>query len=179
LTFVADVLSDMSSPLSREAIVDSRTQAAALVGTGVGLWLLAAIVFRLVGQVLLPPDDSGRVAIVFVATVPVMAMLAFAVYSLLDVPPERRLTAATLLVLPGMVLDAVAVTTFESFFANMAPSVGSTFGGLLLLAYAAVLLTGVVPLTYVEGPDDPTEQPGEQGTDGAGEHGRNETVGEG
>jgi hypothetical protein len=89
-------------------------------------------------------------------------MLAFAVYSLLDVPPDRRLTAAALLVLPGMVLDAVVVTTFETVFTNMAPSVGSTFGGLLLLAYASVLLTGVVPLTYVGGTDEAGERPAEQ-----------------
>jgi hypothetical protein len=144
----------MSSPLSREAVVSSRTQATTLVIVGVGLWLLAILTFRLVGQVLLPPDNDGRIALVFVATVPLMAMLAFAVYSLLDVPPDRRLTAATLIVLPGMVLDAVLVTTFETVFTNMAPAVGSAFGGLLLLAYAAVLLTGIVPLRYVDGTDD-------------------------
>ncbi|WP_380675412.1 DUF5367 family protein [Salinigranum sp. GCM10025319] len=49
-----------------------------------------------------------------------------------------------------MVLDAVAVTAFETVFPNMSPSAGSMFGGLLLLAYASVLLTGVVPLTYVQ-----------------------------
>jgi len=168
----------MSSPLSREAAVDSRTQAAALVGTGVGLWLLATLAFRLVGQFLLPPDDSGRVAIVFVTTVPVMAMLAFAVYSLLDVPPDRRLTAAALLVLPGMVLDAIVVTTFEWVFANMSPATGSTFGGLLLLAYASVLLTGIVPLTYVGGSDDVTEQATEHTDDATGDRSGNEPVGE-
>jgi hypothetical protein len=178
LTFVPGVLSCMSSPLSLEARVDSRTQAAALVATGIGLWLLATVAFRLVGQVVLPPDNDGRVALVFAATVPAMAMLAFAVYSLLDVPPERRLTAATLLALPGMILDAIVVTTFEAVFANMAPSVGSTFGGLLLLAYASVLLTGVVPLTYVGGADDPSDQSADRVGDGQGDRAGNDTPGE-
>jgi membrane-associated PAP2 superfamily phosphatase len=142
----------MSALLTREAAVDSRTQAGALVGVGLALWALATLLFRLVGQALLPAGDPGRVALVFVVTVPLMAMVAFAVYSLLGVDPERRLTAATLLVVPGMVLDALVVTTFGAVLPNMAPSLGSTFGGLLLLAYASVLVTGLVPLTYVGEP---------------------------
>jgi hypothetical protein len=138
--------------------VESRLQATMLVVIGFGLWLVATLLFRSVGQFLLPPDDVWRLAFVYLATVPLMAMFAFAVYSLLGVPPDRRLTAAALLVLPGMVLDAFTVTTFEAVFPNMAPSSGPRFGGLLLLAYAAVLLTGVVPLTYADadadGPDD-------------------------
>jgi hypothetical protein len=105
--------------------------------------------FRFVGRAILPPDDPGRVVLVFVATVLGSAMVAFAVYSLLGVPPERRLTAATPLVLPGMALDAVVVTAFETVYPGMAASTGSALGGLLLSAYAVVLLTGVVPLTYV------------------------------
>jgi branched-subunit amino acid transport protein AzlD len=139
----------MSSLLTREALVDSRTQAGALVGIGVAVWVLGTVVLRLVGHLLLPPAEPGRVTLVFAATVPVMAMLAFAVYSLLDVDPERRLTAATLLVLPGMVFDAAVVTAFTTVFPNMATGTGSTFGGLMLLAYASILVTGVVPLTYV------------------------------
>jgi membrane-associated PAP2 superfamily phosphatase len=155
----------MSSPLSREAVVDSRTQGAALVGTGILVWLVATLLFRLVGQFLLPPDDAWRLAFVYLATVPLMAMFAFAVYSLLGVPPDRRLTAATLLVLPGMVLDAVTVTAFETLFPNMAPASGPRFGGLLLLANAAVLLTGVVPLRYV-GRDGPADGTPDETTDG-------------
>jgi hypothetical protein len=139
----------MSSLLTREALVRSRAQAASLLGVGVAVWVVATVAFRFVGHLVLPPDDPGRVALVFVATILGSAMIAFAVYSLLDVPPERRLTAATLLVLPGMALDAVVVTTFEVVYPGMAASTGSALGGLLLFAYAAVLVTGVVPLTYV------------------------------
>ena len=139
----------MSSLLTREALIASRTQAASLVGVGILVWFVATLALRIAGHVLLPPDDPSRVAFVYAATVPLMAMLAFAVYSLLDVPPTRRLTAATLLVLPGMVLDAALLTSFESIFPQMAPSAGPSIAGVLLLAYAAVLLTGVVPLTYV------------------------------
>ena len=167
----------MSSLLTREAAADSRTQAGALVGVGIVLWALATLLFRLVGQVLLPADDPGRVALVFVVTVPLMAMVAFAVYSLLDVDPERRLAAATLLVVPGMVLDALVVTTFGAVMPNMAPSLGSTFGGLLLLAYASVLVTGLVPLTYVgeaSSRDGPSERPSDTPTDAP----ENDTAGE-
>jgi hypothetical protein len=140
----------MSLVLTREAVAASRSQASALVGVGLLLWLVVTVAFRLVGHVLLPPGYPGRIAIVFVVTVPAMAMLSFAVYSLLDVPPGRRLTAATLLVFPGLVLDSVVLTTFEMVFPAMAPSVRSTFGGLVLLAYAAVLLTGLIPLQYID-----------------------------
>jgi hypothetical protein len=149
----------MVSLLTREAFVRSRVQALSLLGVGVGVavWLVATVVFRFVGHLILSPDDPGRLALVFVVTVLTSAMIAFAVYPLLDVPPERRLTAATLLVLPGMALDAVVVTAFETVYPDMAVSTGSALGGLLLFAYAAVLVTGVVPLTYAPD-DDPAEQ---------------------
>jgi hypothetical protein len=55
------------------------------------------------------------------------------------------------------------VPAFATVFPDMAPSAAPAFGGLLLLAYASVLVTGVVPLTYVrDGPD--TEPTGPQST---------------
>ncbi|WP_318568200.1 DUF5367 family protein [Salinigranum marinum] len=169
----------MAPLLTREAVIGSRTQAASLVGVGIGVWLLATVGLRVAGQFLLPPDDPGRVAFVFVATVPLMAMVAFAVYSLLDVAPERRLTAATLLVLPGMVLDAVVVSAFGTVFPDMATATGSTLGGLLLLAYASVLLTGIVPLSYVsEESGESADRPSERTTDGSAEHAGGNGVGE-
>jgi hypothetical protein len=75
------------------------------------------------------------------------------------------------------VLDALVVTTFGAVMPNMAPSLGSTFGGLLLLAYASVLVTGLVPLTYVgeaSSRDGPSERPSDTPTDAP----ENDTAGE-
>lgn len=155
----------MPSLLTREAVVASRTQAAALVGVGLGLWVVGTLTVRFAGQALFPSDDPGRVAFVFAATVPLLSMVAFAVYSLLDVPPERRLTAAALLVLPGMLLDAGALAAFERLFPDVVPSAPAV-GGVLLLAYAVVLLTGIVPLRYVQeestAPGDSVDHPAER-----------------
>jgi hypothetical protein len=44
-----------------------------------------------------------------------------------------------------MLLDTLVVAWFETVFPNMLPGAAKYFGGMLLLAYASVLLSGFVP----------------------------------
>ena len=111
---------------------------------GFAVWFVATVVFRLAGQYLLDPTAPLVIGVLYVAAVPAMVGLALLLYRWRDVTGATRLQAAIALVLPGMVLDALATAWFETVFPNMVPGAAKYFGGMLLLAYASVLLTGFV-----------------------------------
>ncbi|KAB1190642.1 hypothetical protein GJR96_16785 [Haloferax sp. MBLA0076] len=107
-------------------------------------WLGATVAFRLAGHYLLDPASPLIVGALYVAVVPAMSGLALALYRWNGVTGAKRLEAAVALVLPGMFLDTVAIAFFGSVFPNMVPGAAKHFGGMLLLAYATVLVTGFV-----------------------------------
>lgn len=111
---------------------------------GFAVWLVATVVFRLAGQFLLDPAAPFVIVLLYVAVVPAMVGLALVFYWWRGVTGTERLQAAVALVLPGMLLDTVAVAFFGTVFPNMLPESGTYFGGMLLLAYASVLLSGFV-----------------------------------
>lgn len=112
---------------------------------GFVVWLAATVAFRLARQYVLDPAAPVVVGGLFVAVVPAMIGLALALYRWQGVTGATRLQAAVALVLPDMVLDSLAVAWFGTVFTNMVPGAAKYFGGMLLLAYASVLLSGFVP----------------------------------
>jgi hypothetical protein len=94
---------------------------------------------------LLDPSTPVVVGGLFVAVVPAMIGLALALYRWQGVTGAKRLQAAIALVLPGMLLDSLAVAWFGTVFQNMVPGAAKYFDGMLLLAYASVLVSGFVP----------------------------------
>lgn len=115
-----------------------------LLGLGFAVWLVATIAVRLVGGVVLDPARPRVVAGLFVLAIPAVAALTIALFRWLDPNVPTRTEAATLLVLPGMVLDAIVVPFYEGVFPTIEPEGAASLGGLLLLTYAIVLLVGVV-----------------------------------
>lgn len=112
---------------------------------GFAVWLAATVAFRLAGQYVLDPSAPVVVGGLFVAVVPAMVGLAVALYRWRGVTGATRLQAAIALVLPGMLLDSLAVVWFGTVFPNMLPGAAKYFGGMLPFAYASVLLSGFVP----------------------------------
>ncbi len=112
---------------------------------GFAVWLVATVAFRLVGQYLLNPSTPVVIAGLFVVVVPAIIGLALLFYRWRSVTGAARLQAAIALVLPGMLLDTLVVAWFETVFPNMLPDAAKHFCGMLLLAYASVLLSGFVP----------------------------------
>lgn len=113
-----------------------------LVGVGLAVALVAGLVFRIVGQLVLDPTRPLLVAAVFVATVPVMWLLAVGIFRWRGHSGGARREAAAILVVPGMLIDTVSTALFSVVYPNMEPTAGPLFGGLLLLAYATVLVAG-------------------------------------
>jgi len=112
---------------------------------GFAIWLVATVVFRLAGQYVLDPRPTVGTLPLYLVTGAAMTGLALLLYRWRGVYGATRERAAIALVLPGMVLDSVVLVWFEPIFPNVAPDAATYFGGVLLLAYAAVLLSGFVP----------------------------------
>lgn len=115
----------------------------ALFGIGVAVWLIATVVFRVGGTVLLDPDAPLVVVGVFVVAVPAMIVVTFAAFLWREIRPAARPAAAILLVTPGMLLNVVMVSFFGAFFATTDADSVRYFAGLVLLASATVLLVGL------------------------------------
>jgi hypothetical protein len=131
--------------IEQSALSVERRTATILVSVGFVAWAVATLAFRLGGQYLLNPATEFVLLGVFVAVVPLMMVLMYALYWWQAVQGPNRRTAAILVALPGMLLDVVSTAFFETIFPNMDPAAAKYFGALLLLAYAVVLLTGFIP----------------------------------
>lgn len=128
-----------------QVLVRSRlppSEARVLLGVGVAIALVAGLVFRIVGHLVLDPANPVAVVGVFAATVPLMWGLAVGVFRWRGLTGVARREAAVLLVVPGMLVDAVSTALFSVVYPNMNLAAAGLFGGLLLLAYATVLVAG-------------------------------------
>jgi prolipoprotein diacylglyceryltransferase len=106
------------------------------------LWLVATAAFRFAGQYFFVPDPTWQ-TVLFVACVPVVALITMGVLKLLHEDPSDRAEAAIALAFPGMLLDAYVTNQFDVVFPNLDPILGQNFGALMLLAYATMIITGL------------------------------------
>lgn len=122
-----------------------RTTITRLLFWGLLVWGAVALSIRLVGHVLLSPDNPLLVVGFFVAVIPLMAVVTYPIYRWLGIAPVDRGTAAALMSLPGMFLDVLLVAFADVVFPAMEPGAVINFGAILLFGYAIVLLSGFVP----------------------------------
>ena len=108
------------------------------------LWLLATIAMRVVGQHLLDPDQPVIATLMFLGTVPLIAVVTVPVYDWRRVNLQDRPSAAILMALPGLVIDVLVLLLFSTIYPNLGDS-GALFGAWLLWAYGLVLITGLLP----------------------------------
>ena len=114
-------------------------------GIGFIIWLLATIVFRAAGHLFFLDEAPAILALLWLLTAVALAGLAQALFRWQRLARPQRFEAAALLVIAGMILDAVATEGFEAFFPNMPSSAAGSFGAWLLIAYASVLLAAFLP----------------------------------
>ena len=130
------------------------------LGLGFGIWLVATVVFRFVGQHLVMPDNGLAIALLYVAALLLIGALAYTIYYWQQVGSAQRPSVAALLALPGMLLDAFVVLFADSILPNLVPDQNIVFGAWLLWAYGLALVTGFVPrYLWFERPER-TPEPG-------------------
>jgi hypothetical protein len=118
--------------------------AGSLLLAGTVLWLVSTPVVGVAGDRAFAAGRPLATAAVFVAAVPAVTVVAYALYSWFDVRDGDRPRAAALLVLPGLFLGAGAVVVADA--AGLAGGATTAeFAALSLVASAVVLLTGFVP----------------------------------
>ena len=123
----------------------TRRTARWLIIWGLVVWAVVAVSIRLVGHRLLSPQSPTVVAALFVATVPLMALVTYPIYHRFGIHALLRPRAAALMSLPGMFLDVLLVAFAGTALPNLSTGAAVDFGAILLFGYAVVILTGFLP----------------------------------
>jgi hypothetical protein len=116
------------------------------LAVGFGIWMGATVALRFVGQYLLVPGQFALSLLVYAATIPFIAVLAYPLYRWRRLDAAQRPAAAALMCLPGMVLDTDTVFFIRHIFPNLSPAAGHLLGSWLLRAYALALVTAFLPV---------------------------------
>lgn len=114
-------------------------------GIGFAIWLLATIVFRLLGHVWFLDEEPAALALIWITTALGLAFIARLLFRWQGLRRAQRFEAAVLMVISGMTLDAFLTEGFAVVFPNMSADAAGSFGAWLLLAYASVLLAPFWP----------------------------------
>lgn len=107
------------------------------------VWLVATALLRLAGQHLPVPGSVPHLVGIYLAALPLIALVPCPVYRWQGLASSERPLAAALLCLPGMLLDTDVVLLFAHVFRNLPPAADGLFASWLLWAYALALLTGL------------------------------------
>lgn len=107
---------------------------------GLAFWLAWTIVIRTVGHLFFLTGDTAVMVVLYVGGAVLLVFLARLLFWMMALLVQQVFLAATLMVMPGMVLDSLAVTFYPVVFPNMPPESAASYGGWLLLAYGAVLV---------------------------------------
>jgi hypothetical protein len=108
------------------------------------VWLCATILFRLAGQYFFIVGNAGILVVLYLILIPVLGLISIAVFNSCKLNRSESIGSATLMVLPGMLLDSFCVQFFEDIFPNMPTTDSKTFGAWLMFAYAIVLIFGLL-----------------------------------
>lgn len=98
---------------------------------GVLLWLAGTIAIRLLGHRLLHANQPLKTVVLYLLSFVLMAWLIRRILSRVerDVWPA----AATLLMLPTLILDPFSCAFFHTVFPNVDPAAAGVFGGWMLI----------------------------------------------
>jgi hypothetical protein len=100
---------------------------------GVLIWIVGTIGVRLLGQRVLQPDQASRTVLVYLASFVLMALLVRCIFRRLRLERDAWFEAATLLILPTLILDPFSCLFFALVFPNMDAAVAGAFGGWMLI----------------------------------------------
>jgi hypothetical protein len=107
---------------------------------GFVIWLAASIVLRFAGQYVLLPGSPTAIAILLLASFPLMALVARRVCADAAIPREQWPAAGIMLVLPSLMLDTFSTIFFPIVYPNIPGEAAALFGGWILICCAGALL---------------------------------------
>lgn len=124
-------------------------QICSLVGLGTAGWAAAALLIRSQGPAMFA-DDLRRVASIVGTTAPLYFFVRFS-EKLIQASPKDRLTTASLLLTPALLLDGIAMIWFPNLYENptlkktnpnLAMSFSRTAAGSILFGAGITLIFG-------------------------------------
>ena len=107
---------------------------------GLVAWLIGTAMIRLGGQYLLRPGELLPLALLLLASFPLMALLARSVCRGSALPPQLWPAGAILLVLPTMLLDTFSSAFFPLVYPNLPEQAAGLFAGWMLWSCAGALV---------------------------------------
>jgi hypothetical protein len=102
---------------------------------GFAIWAGATIVIRLAGERILRPGVTPAL-VLYLASFVLMALLVPWLCRLIGAANDARFRAATLLMLPTLLLDPFSCLFFSAVFPNLGPALAGVFGGWMLICCA-------------------------------------------
>jgi len=106
---------------------------------GILLWTAGTLAIRLAGQRLLQPNQPLRTALLSLASFVLMAFFVRRTCRRLTVERDSWTQAATLLILPTLILDPFSCAFFPRVFPNIDPAAAGIFGGWMLICCAGAV----------------------------------------
>jgi uncharacterized protein DUF5367 len=113
-----------------------------VVRIGVLLWIVGTFAIRLGGRGLLHVNRPVATLILYLASFVLMALLVPRIFRRLGLEQGSWPAAATLLMLPTLILDPFSCAFFTVIFPNVEPSAAGVFGGWILI-FCAGAVAGV------------------------------------
>ena len=103
------------------------------VFTGILIWTGGTAAIRLAGHRLLQPGHTVQTVATYLASFVLMAFLVPRICRRLGVESDLWPKAATLLILPTLLLDPFSCVFFTAMFPNLDPGAAGAFGGWMLI----------------------------------------------
>jgi hypothetical protein len=109
---------------------------------GTVLWIVGTAAIRLGGRGLLHSNRPVATLVLYLASFVLMAMLVPRIFRRLGLEEGSWPAAATLLMLPTLILDPFSCAFFTIIFPNIEPGAAGVFGGWILI-FCAGAVAGV------------------------------------
>jgi hypothetical protein len=107
---------------------------------GLGLWVIGTLAIRFSGHGLLAPGRTLQTGVLYLTGFALMALLIPRIPAALRLEKDAQFAALTLLILPTLVLDALACWFFPAVYPNLAPAAAGLFGGWMLVCCAGAVV---------------------------------------
>jgi Family of unknown function (DUF5367) len=106
------------------------------------LWIGVAAAFRFAGHELF---QQGQGVMWLFLTLPIGTLVVtYALLKLMRVAPTDRAEAASIMVVPGLLVGIYEITNYATVFPNLDVGLNGAFASLMFACYTAMIIAGIV-----------------------------------